>query len=235
MKFLSFLLFLWVVPFSLWAQQKWDFPIKPGTEKWILLGSHSKRVEACQIPEAVLVQMSTQELVEVCYNYPFLIEVFNYDCEKDGIRAIASQFNGLKILLKRKDCVSSIMAFIEYLSEELQMTTVLLKPIKRGEIIAKERVIESILSTDEVLGKASNSEKDAIVKMAMKKFLLKNKRVEDFGRNSVTTSAFLLCTAMNKANITLNPVLKEFLGSKNPKLTKEVAENLIIAYSMFIK
>ena len=42
----------------------WDFPIKPGTEKWAKLKTEKERFDAMQIPKDILSQMSTKELVK---------------------------------------------------------------------------------------------------------------------------------------------------------------------------
>ena len=47
----------------------YDYPVKPGTEEWQAFTSHAEMLEACQIPEAILRDMTTEGLVETALDY----------------------------------------------------------------------------------------------------------------------------------------------------------------------
>ncbi|MBQ5932298.1 MAG: hypothetical protein IJL55_01140, partial [Lachnospiraceae bacterium] len=63
----------------------------------------------CQIPENVLKEMSTDELVQTVVAYPLWSDVFLYNSKKEGYQAIKSKFNGLAELCLRKDAYDSLM------------------------------------------------------------------------------------------------------------------------------
>ena len=44
----------------------YDYPIKPGTEEWKGFTSTQEMIEVCQIPESILKNMSTSDLLDVC-------------------------------------------------------------------------------------------------------------------------------------------------------------------------
>ena len=51
------LLLLLVLTFSITCfaqEEKWSYPILPGTEAWIAFDTYQEKVNACQIPEDVL-------------------------------------------------------------------------------------------------------------------------------------------------------------------------------------
>ena len=48
----------------------WDYPIKPGSEEWLNIKDYSKRLELLNIPQDELTNISTNELVKICVDYP---------------------------------------------------------------------------------------------------------------------------------------------------------------------
>jgi len=85
--------------------QTWDYPIKPGTEKWKNLTTSQAMIDVCQIPEDILQNMNTVDLIQTCLNYPLKGNVYAYANVKDGIEHISLQFNGFKELLLRKKII----------------------------------------------------------------------------------------------------------------------------------
>lgn len=81
----------------------YDFPLKPGMEEWKNLNSGKEMLDACQIPEEVLKNMTTQALAETCMNYPLYIDYLATNDEREGINRIINSFNGLKELSGRED------------------------------------------------------------------------------------------------------------------------------------
>lgn len=53
----------------------YNFPVRPGTEEWKKLKSGDEMAAVCNIPEAVLKNLSTQALVNTCLDYPLFNEV----------------------------------------------------------------------------------------------------------------------------------------------------------------
>ena len=103
----SFLIFL---PFATYAQKKlqWDYPIKPGTEEWNKLESNKAKVGVCQIPEDVLRDTSTNDLMTLCLQYPLLYDVFAFNNANDGLRKLFADFNGIRELANREDAITGL-------------------------------------------------------------------------------------------------------------------------------
>jgi hypothetical protein len=80
----------------------YDFPVKPDTEEWWQFETVEKRVEALQIPDEVLVKISTKGLLETCLEYPFLLSILHGDNCQHGFEGLMKQFNGFRELFKRK-------------------------------------------------------------------------------------------------------------------------------------
>lgn len=73
----------------------YNYPIKPGTDEWKALKTHKEMLAACQIPQNILNNMTTEALVESCLDYPLFSDILAYNETQNGFSKIASRFNGL--------------------------------------------------------------------------------------------------------------------------------------------
>lgn len=95
----------------------YQYPILPGTDEWEAFESRTEMVEACQIPEHLLDNMTTDALLQTILNYPFLSEMVMFyrtpeECEREsGFWHIAGEFNGLQEFMKRKDALQSLKRY----------------------------------------------------------------------------------------------------------------------------
>ena len=99
----SFCLFSCFIHAQEGKERIWDFPVKPGSEKWASFATSQEMVDALQIPQDVLEKLSSKELAEICLDYPLFFNFSAYNDERVGISATIESFNGLKELSDRKD------------------------------------------------------------------------------------------------------------------------------------
>lgn len=85
------------------AIDSYEYSITPGTTAWEELGTFSRRLDACRIPEEILDAMTTDALVDAVVNFPFLLNLMVYDSVSDGFDCLLSQCDALKELLTRED------------------------------------------------------------------------------------------------------------------------------------
>jgi len=87
--------FLIILSFATYSQERplWEYPIKPKTEEWKKLESNKAKVEACQVPEQILRDISTNDLMTLCLQYPLLYDVFAFNEINDGLRKLFSDFH----------------------------------------------------------------------------------------------------------------------------------------------
>ena len=85
------------------AVSKWDFPVKSGTAEWKTLKSRDEKIKKCQIPSEILKSLTTQELVEICANYPLNMDAYAYSNISIGMAVVTASFNGYQELFKRND------------------------------------------------------------------------------------------------------------------------------------
>lgn len=84
------------------ASMGFEYPLQPDMEEWGKL-NHGERVLESQIPEDVLKQMTTDELVTTVLNYPCFIDMIFYNTYQEGFEVVRDNFNGLQELLDRED------------------------------------------------------------------------------------------------------------------------------------
>lgn len=88
-----------------------DSVINPAV--WRTYRSHEEKQAACQVPEEILKNLPTKDLVQVCMSYPLYGDYLAYNNELDGIKAIIEGFNGFAELQRREDAVDNLLAFYE--------------------------------------------------------------------------------------------------------------------------
>lgn len=87
----------------LFSQTIYTYPVKPGTEKWSTLDTENERLAAMQIPDSILSGMTTNELVQVCLNYPAFFHFVFFNDLQSGMIAVIVKFNGIRELMQRPD------------------------------------------------------------------------------------------------------------------------------------
>ena len=50
-------------------------------------------VDACQIPESILQNISTNDLMTLCLRHPLLFDVFAFNDMNDGLKKLFADFN----------------------------------------------------------------------------------------------------------------------------------------------
>ena len=80
---------------------------------WQSYTSTRERINACQLPDSVLKNASTADLVAYCASMPMNAICYAYDSPMEGARWVIQNFNGFKELQRRKDAAAAILDFYE--------------------------------------------------------------------------------------------------------------------------
>ena len=101
----------WIYQEETACQQElpWDFPVKPGTEEWDQFQTHEEIVDACQIPEEILVSLSTEDLTEICMQCPIINIPLSHEHYDAGLDDLFSKFNGVRELFQREDLSKGLL------------------------------------------------------------------------------------------------------------------------------
>jgi len=91
----------------------YTYPILPGTDEWKEFNTHDEKLEACQIPEEILQNMTIEALVETVLNYPLMGDMLAYNTPIIGFNAVSSTFNGLQELTKRPNAKLELEKYLD--------------------------------------------------------------------------------------------------------------------------
>lgn len=139
------------------AIDSYEYPITPGTTEWEELGTFSRRLAACRIPEETLNVMKTDALVDAVVKFPFLLNLMVYDSVSDGFDSLLSQCDALRELLTREDGADKLAEKYISLTTSIGTKSVL----ESKDTISREELypdlLEVILGQPEVYNEMSVS------------------------------------------------------------------------------
>lgn len=134
--------------------EKWDYPTKPGSEEWKSFNSVTEMRAACQIPNEVLTQMNTKELLELCLNYPMIDDIAFFNSPEVGYSFYFNNFNGIQEFVKREDCINVLIE--RYKAEKSTSIT------SNNKILPITKIIELILNENNLYDRGTAEEKKEI-------------------------------------------------------------------------
>ena len=134
----------------------YTYPIKAGTDEWRSL-SVKERHERLQLSDNLLGSMRTEDLIEVCLEYPFAIDLFAFDDFQTGFMALYNNFNGFRELFSRDDLAEP---FLLYLDINWQKADLMKgkEGLARGKYTLLSVVFKYMLAQDAVIKKMSRSQ-----------------------------------------------------------------------------
>lgn len=172
-----------------------EYPVRPDCEEWKTYATHEEMVAACNIPENLLQELSTVNLVELMLDYPLLGDLLLFDDINVGIMTLAKNSNILTEIIQREDGAYELLKAYSDLdimnssitdnvlraysndSEDLQF---LLKNenTKNGiemdmQNIIKNIFLEGILASEEMVAKLTTEELSILANEAEEKVLEK--------------------------------------------------------------
>lgn len=120
-------------------------------DMWLSV-SVKERAELSQIPDSLLKDMSTEELIVACMNYNLLCDLFVYDSPRQGYETLKKQYNGIQELTKRLDSGEKLLELykaidINKFHEEDRFSTIRMTLLNM--LISDEDVLKT-LSKDKV-------------------------------------------------------------------------------------
>lgn len=200
-KLVVFTVLLYLCNYAI-AQNKvasWDFPIKPGTEKWAQLETETERLSILQIPDSILKVIGTEELVITCLNYPAALHYTAFDNQQVGFGIVISNFNGLQELLNRKGAG-------RYLTEHYKNAG------EQGFIIRDSRIcerywpwkflyLELLLSQREIIRNLDAGDKLMLLETTLNKLGLKSQNEEMFSKYDNINSALIVVRILESNNV----------------------------------
>ncbi len=194
--FILFFLFL-----SAKAQTKeatWKYPVRPGTEEWKQLGTFSERLNAFNIPEGILAEMTTENLVKTCLNYPWWILITSRDHNQAGYDYLKSVFNGFRELGNRVDAGRELLKVYEKMAPGDITNYETLE--EQGTFSFRFTHIEILLSQPDILKNISDEYLMSLIRKAVSVYEDKTVAFDKYSYYGISSSCLILARIMELKN-----------------------------------
>ncbi len=176
----------------------WDYPVKPGSDKWKTFHSYAEMLEVCQIPEIQLSYLPTEELLLICLKYPLLLDIGAFNFFSDGYSSFENNFNGIRELNKRND--ASAVIYNYYRQIKLENANIYSSIF----FVFKVSVVEYTLSAPSVISKYSASQRKEVATELLSKLNIKKLLPDNFPinyQNSTYRALFMIIKCDEAGNL----------------------------------
>jgi hypothetical protein len=205
-KQILFIFFLCYGTIFLHAQSKvWNYPIGPGSKEWGSAKSLDERLNLYNIPASLLGNMTTDDLVKTCLNYPEWRMIFTRNSMMQGYGFIKSQFNGFRELEARKDAGRILLA--AYSNKNHDEIVQIADKVDQGKFIESILYIEILLSQEEIINNMDKSDQEALKNQALKSYESETRLKEYYGTPSLEMPALIMARLLIIESET-NPAIK---------------------------
>lgn len=204
-------------------------PVKRGSSEWKSLTPEEKH-QICQIPNEILIKMTTDQLIKAYLDYPFIAIIAAYSNWQDGFDRVHRDFNGLREILKRKDASQKIIQYYKNMNpEEYNKEWPL---FEKGKFAVNFAYIELLLAQEIILKQMTPSEIKDYLMEGIIKYDLKKKNMDIHGLIGLEFVAFPIARLLHlsKSEITerllLIPGIEYFLNTAQTT-NDEILHNII--------
>jgi len=178
-------------------KDKYEFPDISEMNKWDRPNIIQERLDALQIPEAVLSKISTEGLLETCMEFPYLLDIFLYDNFQKGFEELQVEFNGFREILKRPDLAEVLIEKYFWMIKDVTETK-LLASSRKGKFSFQHFVLEYMIAQDVVLTNLNKEQEETLFLLALEYKEIKNSNPDIFsGLNELPTYLLYAKKIMN--------------------------------------
>jgi len=199
MKIFIIFFSFFTVSFATMAQEKkltWDYPVKPGTEEWDQLKTEDERIAAVQIPENILTELSSDEVIKLCVSFPLFGYFTAFNSSQEGFRIMLSRFNVFQHLLAKKNIGNGLLAIYK----DAGMSGFEKLPYSNKFWTIKLDFIELVISQEEVILSLTPADRMDLVLEAKKKFSEKLKHESFASLPSLQSTALIMARILKLEN-----------------------------------
>ncbi|MBO7071316.1 MAG: hypothetical protein J6W09_08500 [Bacteroidales bacterium] len=185
-------------------------------ETWKSFNSLEERMAACQVPEAIAQQLSTEALIEVCLDHPFAPMCFASDNGLETLESLIEQNNAFKELISRIDAADKLVSYYSSFPE-----------LSIGKLYCLELLIGSGLFPS-VYSDPSAS----IIKKTAEEYLSRRQASRNYSVYSLSAATLLVEEILKTKSIEIKEA-KEILEEIVRKSYLQTKETLITTYTAF--
>jgi len=197
------LILLCLVVYVTNAQQKgtWNYPVRYGTPQWDALNTFEERLNAYNIPDEILNNISTEELVKVCLAYPEWMLINAYNDRRTGFSVIADYFNGFRELFQRNDAATELLKVYE------KLDPVVIDPnwttLQQGQYSFEFTKIEMFFNEKVMIDKLNKDGAQKLNEMAVAIYQKKKMRPDIFSLWNLSPTVGVCLFIIEKENASL--------------------------------
>ena len=105
-----------------------EYPVTEDSDEWSSFETHDEMVAACNVPEELLEEASTEELVSLMLDYPLLGDLGMYSDLNEGFYFLSQNSNVLAEIMKREDGAQALLkayADLEFIKDNSEINNIL--------------------------------------------------------------------------------------------------------------
>ena len=222
-KILYVLLVILCFSSKLSAQQGriWNYPIQYGTPGWEKFKTFGERINAYNIPDSLLKNMTTKDLVETCMRYPNIILLITRDNVQLGYNDLRLMFNGFRELEIRKDAGGELIKLYQEIKPEEIVN--IKSPDDRGDFSLKLSFLEILLAQKQILQNLNQEEAIHLFSVSNTVYEKKSSVLKYYERYGLTTP----CLISGRLLDIQEPKLYKQLTLNNPHIHIFLNESIV--------
>lgn len=191
---------------------EYSYPIKPGTSAWKQLKNNEEKVQACQIPDGLLSELTTKDLLMICLEYPLLNDIHAFNNIEDGLNKLFHDFNGIRELSRRSDALEMLTEEYKNRISSISSLDSVHTNYAKGKFIVGLSNIEVIGTRSEFLRSSNSLLKTSLMKALFEGYERKKKYANYFKGIGFQTNLFSRLSLINfNGNTLLNDLQKPIL------------------------
>ncbi len=177
----------------------WDFTVKPGTEKWNNLVTEQERIDAVQVPEDVLNNMTAEELAVTCMQFPSFGYYSAFNTPIEGMNVMFSRFNIFQYIPKKENIGKTLINLYE--DADMEGWKKYAKLLDNDFWTLKMRYIEYLIAQKFVLTHLNDLELKELISIASKKIEMKMASDSFNSLSGLSSSYYLIANILDMKGI----------------------------------
>lgn len=211
----------------------WNYPVKPGTAEWKSLKTVEEQYKAYNIPEGMMKEISTEELVRICLNYPEWGLIYAFNDPQTGFAHVLDIFNGFGELFSRKDAAKELIRV--YVGMDPIKVNQLSTNLDKGLFSFQFTCIEMLMSVQPIIALLDETDKHLLLQEGVAKYKSKEQFPDTYSLWGLSPTAQLCLLILESNSDVSKDIARENLKYRAIYHDKSVLNNIIYESENFLK
>jgi hypothetical protein len=176
MKVKTIFIMLIICPFFLFGQ-KWDYPIKPGTEEWKKM-DYKEKVKLSQPKQEMLEKIPIHQLMSYCLDYPFNKDILLFNNPNEGFKIVFESSTVWQEFIKRKGAGK---VFVDFYQKHMLGDLFKISDINtRNHELFNQYFLEKLASETSFVTQLNTSEKESLMLAILDRYETKKNYPDEY-------------------------------------------------------